>query len=74
MLQTFVERCMMFSPEEILTDPSVQLSPLFRAVMARQHQLPDVAAAYAEQARAELERKPMAREIFGALLEFLTDA
>lgn len=62
----FTELSSIFEPKQILRDPAVELSPLFRVVMARELGLTDVVDHYREEATVELAvRGASAREIFG---------
>ena len=71
MLQTLEDRCRLYGPREVLEDPTVQFSPLFRAVMANAHQLKDLADRYRADAINERLSRPEADQLFGDLLRFL---
>ena len=60
----FVLRSTNFTAREILIDPMINLTALFRFCMAYRHGLPLVAAHYRDEARLEFKFTPLARQVF----------
>lgn len=73
MLQIFMERSRIYGPRQVLGDETVQLSPLFIAVISHHHGYDDLVDQHREGARIELAATPAARDVFGDLAEFLND-
>lgn len=70
-LALFESRRRLYGPSLALEDEANDFSPLFRYVIANELGLQHVADAYREDAKLELAKNPVARDVFGNRLETL---
>jgi len=70
-LHCFEEWAMIYGPHAALEDCTLQLTPLFRTVMANHYGFSDIVDEYTDAALLELEAVPIAREALAGHLGFL---